>query len=122
MYTQLLGSAGSYTVVLRWGVVVKVALPQLQGQSLQSLQLVQSGHAFLDERHHPDRYEGGKKTGFRMSFCSRIDPPVNLECAAGHHQPIPLRCRASVTRLCAARLHGNICGLTNSNVKTKKGN
>lgn len=48
----------SYTVILRGGAVVIVALAQLLGQSLQSVLLVQPGHTFLNERHHT---EGGKR-------------------------------------------------------------
>lgn len=52
---------GSYTVVLRWGVVMIMAFSQLQSQGFQSLQLVQSCHALLDKRHHPERDGGGEK-------------------------------------------------------------
>lgn len=38
-----------------------MAFSQLQSQSFQSLQLVQSGHAFLDERHHPENKIQKKK-------------------------------------------------------------
>ncbi len=57
---------GSYTVVLRWGVVMIMAFSQLQSQCFQSLQLVQSSHAFLDKRHHPERDGGG---GDICKFC-----------------------------------------------------
>jgi len=45
----------SYTVVLRWGVVMIMAFSQFHSQSFQPLQLVQSSHAFLDKRHNPER-------------------------------------------------------------------
>lgn len=34
-----------------------MAFAQLHSQSLQSLWLIQPGHAFLNERHHPERLE-----------------------------------------------------------------
>lgn len=65
-----------------------MAFSQLQSQGFQSLQLVQSGHAFLDKRHHPKR--DGKKqaqdeplppprTHTHTRTQSLIDPPVNRE-------------------------------------------
>lgn len=62
----VLGSSGSYTVVLRWGVVMIMAFPQLQSQSLQSVQVVQPGHTFLNERHDPER-DWDKNKRLRMS-------------------------------------------------------
>lgn len=57
--SRVLGVTGSYTVILRWSVVVIMAFPQLHSQSFQSVLLVQPRHAFLNKRHHPER-EGGR--------------------------------------------------------------
>ena len=76
--TRVLGVSGSYTVVLGRGVVVIMAFPQLQSQSLQSVQLVQSRHAFLDEGHHP-----GRKT-----IHSLIGSPVHPEGAHTHQDSV----------------------------------
>lgn len=43
------GSLGSYTVILRWSIVVIMAFPQLHSQSFQSVLLIQPRHAFLDK-------------------------------------------------------------------------
>lgn len=51
------GSLGSYAVVFGWGVVTIMAFSKLQSQSLQSFQLVQSSHTFLDKRHHSERHK-----------------------------------------------------------------
>lgn len=61
-----------------------MAFSQLQSQSFQSLQLVQSGHAFLDERHHPERKKQKHEANYEPP--SLIDPPINRELAAGDCQ------------------------------------
>ena len=76
--TRVLRVSGSYTVVLGRCVVVIMAFPQLQSQSLQSVQLVQSRHAFLDEGHHP-----GRKT-----IHSLIGSPVHPEGAHTHQDSV----------------------------------
>ena len=93
-----------------------MAFSQLQSQSFQSLQLVQSGHAFLDERHHPENKIQKKKnqTNHEANYDSPslIDPPINGELAAGNCQLILWR--SPVLK------GGNVWHFTNSNAKKDK--
>ena len=47
---------GSYAVVFGWGVVPVMTLSKLNGQRLQSLQLVQTRNTLLNEWHHSERH------------------------------------------------------------------
>lgn len=54
---------------------MKMTFPQLQSQSLQSVQLVQSGHAFLNERHHPGNINKTKTNTFgRQNIVKHMRP------------------------------------------------